>query len=214
MYGRYIKNPVNEDLKSKMVFVGGPRQVGKTTLCTRLFPKFYYFNWDNQDHRSLIIEGPGRIGDEIGLNRLAKRLPVVVFDEIHKFTHWRGLIKGLYDTHKSDISFIITGSAMLDYYRKGGDSLQGRYHYYRLHPFSINELCKNPTKKDFADLIKFGGFPEPFLGGSEKNWRRWQRERLSRVVYDDIRDLENVKEISNIELLIEELPNRVGSPYQ
>ncbi|MBN2442291.1 MAG: DUF4143 domain-containing protein [Spirochaetales bacterium] len=63
------------------------------------------------------------------------------------------MIKGFYDTHKSEISFLITGSARLDYYRKGGDSLQGRYHYYRLHPFSLNELASTPGKKDMTDLL-------------------------------------------------------------
>jgi uncharacterized protein len=137
---------------------------------------------------------------------------IVILDEIHKYARWRSLIKGFYDKNKSEISFIITGSARLDYYRKGGDSLQGRYHYYRLHPFSMTEINAEATMNDFNLLFKFGGFPEPYLRGEEKFWRRWQRERLQRVLYDDIRDLENIKEISLLELLAGELPNRVGSP--
>jgi predicted AAA+ superfamily ATPase len=133
-------------------------------------------------------------------------------DEIHKFAKWRNLVKGFYDMNKSDISFIITGSARLDYYRKGGDSLQGRYNYYRLHPFSLMELNTNPTKSDVDLLLKFGGFPEPWSRAEERFWRRWQRERIQRVIYDDIRNLEHIKEISLLELLAEELPNRVGSP--
>jgi hypothetical protein len=50
--------------------------------------------------------------------------------------------------------------------------------------------------RDFNLLFKFGGFPEPYLRGEEKFWRRWQRGSLQRVLYDDIRDLENIKEIS------------------
>jgi len=90
--------------------------------------------------------------------------------------------------------------------------LQGRYHYYRLHPFSLRELSAVPTKDDLDLLLKFGGFPEPLFKTEEKFWRRWQRERLQRVIYDDIRDLETVKEISLLELLALELPHRVGSP--
>ncbi|MBN2532390.1 MAG: ATP-binding protein [Spirochaetales bacterium] len=203
---RYIEQFVRNDLKKKMVFIGGPRQVGKTTFSLHFLDKPTekhpaYINWDNVIMRDSLLRG------EIPSNQ-----KLLIFDEIHKFINWRGLIKGFYDTHKSDISFLITGSARLDYYRKGGDSLQGRYHYYRLHPFSINELSSQPGKREMLDLLQFGGFPEPLLGGNERTWRRWQRERLSRVVYDDIRDLENVKEISYIELLAEELPNRVGSP--
>ena len=129
-----------------------------------------------------------------------------------KFARWRNLVKGFYDTNKSEVSFIITGSARLDYYRKGGDSLQGRYHYYRLHPFSLRELITQSNKDDLETLLKFGGFPEPFLRADQKFWRRWQRERLQRVIYSDIRDLENIREISLLELLADELPNRVGSP--
>lgn len=206
MYGRYIKNPVKEDLKGKMVFIGGPRQVGKTTFALTFLSQPNekhpaYLNWDDIQVRSALLRG-----------ELPPNENIVVFDEIHKFTRWRNLVKGFYDTRKSDISFIITGSARLDYYSKGGDSLQGRYHYYRLHPFSIPEVNSDATENDVQKLLKFGGFPEPFLRAEEKFWRRWQRERLQRVIYEDIRDLENIKEISLLELLAEELPNRVGSP--
>ena len=206
IYERYIKNSVYDDLKTKMVFVAGPRQVGKTTFALTFLSEPNeqhpaYLNWDDIQVRSAILRG------ELPLNET-----MVVLDEIHKFARWRNLVKGFYDTHKSNVSFIITGSARLDYYSKGGDSLQGRYHYYRLHPFSTPEINRDATENDVAKLIKFGGFPEPFLRGEEKFWRRWQRERLQRVIYEDIRDLENIKEISLLELLAEELPNRVGAP--
>jgi len=203
---RYIKNHVADDLNNRMVFVGGPRQVGKTTFALTFLPKPVeshraYLNWDDISIRSSLLKG-----------ELPSNEKCIVFDEIHKFAKWRNLVKGFYDTNKSEISFIITGSARLDYYRKGGDSLQGRYHYYRLHPFSLTELNPDPDKKDFKILLKFGGFPEPLLKAEEKFWRRWQRERLQRVIYEDIRDLENIKEITLLELLAHELPNRVGSP--
>lgn len=203
---RYIKNPVEEDLKGKMVFVGGPRQVGKTTFALSFLPEPSekhpaYLNWDDVSARPAILRG-----------ELPAKQKFVVLDEIHKFARWRNLVKGFFDTKKSEVSFIITGSARLDYYRKGGDSLQGRYHYYRLHPFSLMELTQVPVKDDFETLLKFGGFPEPCLRAEERFWRRWQRERIQRVIYEDIRDLENIKEISLLELLAEELPNRVGSP--
>jgi uncharacterized protein len=203
---RYLKKSVTEDLKDRMVFVGGPRQVGKTTFAltflsepTEKHPG--YLNWDNVGNRASLLKG-----------ELPPKEKCLVLDEIHKFARWRNLVKGFYDTNKTSRSFIITGSARLDYYSRGGDSLQGRYHYYRLHPFSLLELNPNPTEADFKELLKFGGFPEPFLKGEEKFWRRWQRERTHRVIYEDIRDLENIKEISLLELLAAELPNRVGAP--
>jgi predicted AAA+ superfamily ATPase len=206
IYSRYIKNSVDEDLKGTMVFVGGPRQVGKTTFALTFLSEPNekhpaYLNWDDILIRSALLRG------ELPANE-----NIIVLDEIHKFARWRDLVKGFYDTRKSEVSFIITGSARLDYYSKGGDSLQGRYHYYRLHPFSLQEFNTHPSRSDVQRLLKFGGFPEPFLRAEEKFWRRWQRERLQRVIYEDIRDLENIKEISLLELLAGELPNRVGAP--
>ena len=206
IYKRYIKKSVEEDLENKMVFVGGPRQVGKTTfsltfLSSPSVKHPAYLSWDDLADRSALLKG-----------ELPSNQNCIVLDEIHKFARWRNLVKGFYDKNKSEISFIITGSARLDYYRKGGDSLQGRYHYYRLHPFSLLELNLSPTKDDLETLLRFGGFPEPFLKAEERFWRRWQRERVQRVIYEDIRDLENIKEISMLELLAEELPSRIGSP--
>ena len=206
IFQRYLKKSVGDDLKSKMVFIGGPRQVGKTTFALTFLPEPNekhpaYLNWDDLVDRESLLKG-----------KLPPNEKCVILDEIHKFARWRNLIKGFYDKNRSEIAFIITGSARLDYYSKGGDSLQGRYHYYRLHPFSLLELNPDPTKGDLESLMKFGGFPEPYIRGEERFWRRWQRERIQRVIYEDIRDLETVKEISLLELLAEELPNRIGSP--
>jgi predicted AAA+ superfamily ATPase len=203
---RYVHKSVQEDLVSRMVFVGGPRQVGKTTfplsfLLEPVESHTAYLNWDDVSDRRMILKG-----------ELPPKERIIVFDEIHKFARWRNLVKGFYDTRKSGTSFIITGSARLDYYSKGGNSLQGRYHHYRLHPFSLTELNTNPTRADLEVLLNYGGFPEPCLKADEKFWRRWQRERLQRVIYEDIRDLEFVKEISLLELLADELPHRVGAP--
>ncbi len=203
---RYLQEVVKTDLTEKMVFVGGPRQVGKTTFALSFLDNAdethpAYINWDNIQIRASLLRG-----------ELPAKQSLIILDEIHKFARWRNLVKGFYDSHKSSVSFLITGSARLDYYSRGGDSLQGRYHYHRLHPFSPAELSSTPNKNDIKLLLKFGGFPEPFLKGDERFWRRWQREHLSRVIYEDIRDLENVREISLIELLLDELPNRVGSP--
>lgn len=203
---RYLKRTVEEDLKDRMVFVGGPRHVGKTTLALSFLSEPSekhpaYLNWDNTKTRATLLKG-----------ELPPNEKCLVLDEIHKFSRWRNLVKGFYDTWKSQRSFLITGSARLDYYSRGGDSLQGRYHYYRLHPFSLLELHRIPSADDVEGLLQFGGFPEPCLRGEERFWRRWQRERTRRVIYEDIRDLENVKEISLLELLAAELPHRVGAP--
>ena len=203
---RYIEGSVIKDLKEKVVFIGGPRQVGKTTMALHLLgikkgeEHPAYLNWDIKAHRRNIIS------EEFSNDKL------IVLDEIHKYKRWRGLVKGFYDQYYPKRNLLVTGSARLDYYRKGGDSLQGRYHYFRLHPYSLMEISKNPTKSDLDLLLAFGGFPEPLFKGDTLFWRRWQMERLSRILEEDLRDLERVNEISNLEILLENLPERVGSP--
>jgi uncharacterized protein len=200
-YTRYLKHCLEEDLQNKMVFVGGPRQVGKTTLAKKLLAnKDNYLNWDDVKDRRDIVRGD-----------IFNRKNLVVLDEIHKYRLWRTLIKGAFDKHFPDINFLITGSARLDHFRKGGDSLLGRYHYYRLHPFSLPELSKKCEKDLTNNLLKFGGFPEPLFAGNERLLKRWHNERIYRVIDQDIRDMFNIKEISNLDLLIEQIPSRVSS---
>jgi predicted AAA+ superfamily ATPase len=207
MNDRYIKESVAADLGSKMVFVGGPRQVGKTTFALSLLNDARgesspaYLNWDVLEDRANIMGG-----------RLPSGQSRIVFDEIHKYAKWRNLVKGLFDKNRSSVSFLVTGSARLDYYRKGGDSLQGRYHYYRLHPFSFAECAVRPDPAAVGQLLRFGGFPEPFLHATERFHRRWLREQSDRIMREDLRDLEHVREISMLELLLQHLPACVGSP--
>lgn len=204
---RYLQEAISEVLPRKMVFLGGPRQVGKTTLALSLLGKRAdeshpaYFNWDSPAAAARLRR-----------TELPPDQPFLVFDEIHKFARWRNLVKGIYDTEKSRRRILVTGSARLDHYRKGGDSLANRYRYFRFHPFSPTEIHARPTRADVESLLRFGGFPEPFLLQSEKELRIWQRDRLSRVVREDLRDVEKIREISLIEQLVDLLPDRVGSP--
>ena len=197
---RYLTAQVERDLRRKMVFVAGPRQVGKTTLARGLPDGARgYLNWDVAEHRGRILRGE------------LPPSPLLVFDEIHKFRRWRGFLKGLYDAGAPRQRILVTGSARLDLYRHGGDSLQGRYHLLRLHPFSFREVGAK-SAGDLEQLLMLGGFPEPFLGGSEVEARRWSREHRTRLVREDVADLERVQDLAAIELLAMRLPELVGSP--
>lgn len=199
-FTRYLCGQVKEDLARKMVFVGGARQVGKTTLAKSLMPDARgYLNWDAPEDRGMI---------------LTNKLPdagFLVFDEIHKYRHWRNFLKGLHDTRGKKLKTLVTGSARLDIYRFGGDSLQGRYHYLRLHPLSVAEL-KIKSQRDFAELLKLGGFPEPFFSSSEIQAGRWSREYRTRLIREDILSVERIQDIGQLELLVMRLPELVGSP--
>ena len=203
---RYIEQPVTEDVKRKMVFIGGPRQSGKTTLAKHLCEhagfdiKKRYLTWDDAEDRE---------------NMMRERFPAgsgfLILDEIHKYSRWRQVVKGLFDKRGDELQILVTGSARLDYYRRGGDSLQGRYHFYRLFPLSCAELGIS-TRSTIRDLLVYGGFPDPFLLQSEKESRRWSREYRSRVIQGDLSDLEQVQDVGMIERMVIRLPDLVGSP--
>jgi predicted AAA+ superfamily ATPase len=197
---RYLEAQVRKDLAKKMVFVAGPRQVGKTTLARRLPGAAKgYLNWDVPEDRDRILRG------ELPVSSLW------VFDEIHKYRSWRAFLKGLYDRHHSSQRILVTGSARLDLYRYGGDSLQGRYHLLRLHPLSAAELGLS-APPELMDLLRLGGFPEPFFSGEDAEARRWSREYRNRLVREEVADLERVQDLGNLERLMIRLPDLVGAP--
>ena len=204
---RYLKYNVIDDLEKKMVFLAGPRQCGKTTFAQGLLAERstnphsqHYFNWDDDFDRKSLLE-----------QKFPLEKSMLVFDEIHKFKRWKNWVKGVYDKKKNLYSILVTGSARLDVYRRGGDSLMGRYHLWRLHPMGFDEAPPNLSREEVLHrLMTLGGFPEPFLGGDEREARRWRRDRLQRVLRDDVRDLESVRDISTLELFVATLRTRVG----
>lgn len=201
---RYCEPYIHADLRKKMVFIGGPRQVGKTTLskqvCQGAFASGEYFNWDVEAHRKAILQ-----------QRWLQRSPLVIFDELHKYPHWKNWIKGVYDQRPENQQYMVTGSARLDVYRRGGDSLMGRYHYWRLHPFTLDELPPGITPEaGYERLLAFGGFPEPFLMADPREARRWRRERFQRVLYEDTRDLQTIQQLGLLSLFTDALRARVG----
>jgi predicted AAA+ superfamily ATPase len=199
---RYLFSQVKKDLKQKMVFLGGPRQSGKTTLAKMLAENDQkrYCNWDDDGDRELLLKGLLPVDEGL-----------IILDEIHKYRFWRRLVKGWFDKKGDVLRILVTGSARLDHYRHGGDSLQGRYHFLRLHPFSVAELGLSSVN-EVKDLLAFGGFPEPYLLKSEVETRRWSREFRTRIVKDEVRDLERVMDLGLIERLCIRLPDLVGSP--
>jgi hypothetical protein len=201
MIRRTLAVQVVRDLREKMVFVSGPRQAGKTVMARAILARRHpraparYLNWDDDESRTRILD------------REFPRSGLVVFDELHKFTRWRNFLKGLYDAHRPALRILVTGSARLDLYRRGGDSLQGRYHHLRLYPLSARE-----ASAPVADLMALGPFPEPLLSGSATAARRWSREHRTRIVREDVAGLERVEELGAIEQLSVRLPALVGSP--
>ena len=200
---RYLEEPIRKDLKEKIVILSGPRQVGKTTLSKQLGPSFVYLNYDSSDDRKIIRQEEWNVRTEL-----------VIFDELHKMKNWKSWVKGIYDTRGIPPGILITGSARLETFRKGGDSLAGRFFSFRLHPLTVKEVCaglKESPREALENLLKFGGFPEPYLKKDETAARRWRRTHIDTIIREDLLDLEKVRDIKSIEILIDLLRARVGA---
>ncbi len=224
-----IREIIEQD--KKMAFVSGPRQVGKTTLAKQYQARFgqgLYLNWDIPTHQKRILTDPLFFEKE---NRDPEKPFLVVLDEIHKYARWKNFLKGSYDQGQKDFRFLITGSGRLELFKKGGDSLLGRYFSVPLFPLGVGELQgKLTTLKDFkkmlgsppsasaearegySHLFRFSGFPEPFSRGTSTFYNRWFAERKTLLLREDIRDASAIREISLLEHLAQLIPDRVGNP--
>ncbi len=203
---RYLLEPIHEDLEKKMVLLMGPRQVGKTTLSQNLGTTSVnplYLNFDKISDRPIIEQ--------------ASWLPThdyVVLDEIHKMGEWKSHLKGIFDTKPKTQKLLVTASARLDTFRQSGESLAGRYFRWRLHPLSVKELAleQGSSIHSLGALLRFGGFPEPFLAGSARARSRWQSQYFGDVIREDILEFSRIHELQAMRVLLELLRDRTGSP--
>jgi len=210
-YDKIIEEHLSEN--RQMAFVSGPRQVGKTTSCRRRADK--YLSWDVLEDQRIILKGPTTLASYLELDRPQSKLPIVVLDEVHKYSKWKNLLKGFFDTYSDHAKIVLTGSSRLDVFRKGGDSLMGRYFIYRMHPFSVGELASTDITEDLISpsypipdedwnaLWTYGGFPEPFLKRNPRFSRRWSSLRLRQLVKEDLRDMTQVQELGAMEVLVQ-----------
>ncbi|MBW1902109.1 MAG: ATP-binding protein [Deltaproteobacteria bacterium] len=214
-----------------MVFVAGPRQAGKTTFTQILAEDFnnsLYFNWDILDEKRKLIENPSFYEE---VHRKDNSVPLIIFDELHKYSNWKNYLKSVYDRDKGSYKFVVSGSGRLDMYQKGGDSLAGRYFIFYLWPFTLAELAGNnltfeqflsnpievrafppETQLIWKNLSQFTGFPDPYLDGTSEFYRIWSNTYRKQLLREDIRDLASLRNIEDVEILFSLLPSKIGSP--
>lgn len=193
-----------KDLDKKMVFIVGPRQVGKTWLSKEIgkyYSKTAYLNYDNFDDKEIIRT-----------KTWAGNTGLIIFDELHKMKHWKNYLKGLYDTKNDNLKILVTGSARLDIFRKSGDSLAGRFFSHRLLPFSLSETKLESDIYSIEHFIERGGFPEPFLADSIIDAKRWQLQYIDGLIREDILDFGHIHNLKAIQTILELLRRSVGSP--
>jgi hypothetical protein len=223
----------------QMRFIAGPRQAGKTTLAQRILAmnrsEDLYFNWDLREVRDKFKADFGFFETPLRDARSQGHFPWVCFDEIHKMPRWKDILKSYFDKHEAEARFLVTGSARLDWFRRSGDSLAGRYFLFRLNPLTLSEaagsLLAEPAPSESAhefmgkkagrvryeeealsQLLNYSGFPEPFLKADAPFYRRWQRDMVDRLTREDVRDLTRILDVEHVATLMQILPDRIGSP--
>jgi predicted AAA+ superfamily ATPase len=240
MIKRYLQNVCFDDIFGRqMRFIAGPRQVGKTTLAKNFLEnrqlEKMHFNWDLREIRDRYKKDPYFFETSVYDRKGEDKLSWVCHDEIHKVPGWKNILKDYFDKFEDDCRFIITGSARLDWFKKSGDSLAGRYFLFKLLPLTLSEVTgrKSPVVSEnepaatfiekkishvkyaqdaLEQLLNYSGFPEPFTKADPRFHRRWKQDMVDRLVREDIRDLTKIIETEHIATMLQLIPERVGSP--
>lgn len=209
----------------QMLFLVGPRQVGKTTIAKQAqqyFKESIYLSWDVVANRTMMIGNQSFIEDILPIKKARDQKPLVIFDEIHKYIDWKNWLKGFFDLYKDHYHILVTGSARLDIFKAGSDSLMGRYFLCRIHPISVAEIInpelpsQDTSKQSKVEqgswdvLYTYGGFPQPFMKHNKAFCTKWRGLRKQQLFYDDIATMANVQELGQIEVLGDILRYQTG----
>jgi len=220
---RFYETVIRDHLAEnrQMVFLSGPRQCGKTTVAEGVADA--YLNWDDADVRAAVLAGQRETAARFALDGLDGRRRTVAFDELHKYPRWKAFLKGFFDLYGGRTGIVATGSAKMNVYKRGGDSLMGRYFSYRMHPLSVAELLdaslppetlvrppRALPEEEWRALLEFGGFPEPFLRRNRRFSLRWADLRMEQLMLEDVRTLTQVHELAQVRALAEILSRRSG----
>lgn len=86
----------------------------------------------------------------------------------------------------------------------------GRYFLYNMHPLSVAEIVHQEVldreifspraikSEDMSALLRFGGFPEPYLKRNPRFYNRWKRTRLKLLFREELRDTTRILEVGQV----------------
>lgn len=183
-----------------LIFVAGPRQVGKTTLVHDALSQFnrsdYHFVPVDQPD---ISRAPGFFSvEDIAYDRDARPKDaawlveqwqraraaarestdghILVLDEIQKIPRWSDAVKGLWDADRTEglkLHVVLLGSSPLLMQKGMSESLTGRYELIRVTHWSFLEMHE-AFDFDLEDYIYFGGYPgSAAYIRDEPRWRNY-----------------------------------------
>ncbi len=205
---RLLEKTLKEALASfPVVFIGGPRRSGKTTLVKQLVPRSRYVLLDEMDVRAFASEDPKGFLDA--------NPPPVIMDEIQNVPQLLPYIKARADKDKKPGQWVLTGSQQWAPMKGIGETLAGRVAVLHLYPFSLTEIQKRAATQPegieklmeyferavprpqkavaLGDWILKGGYPEVVLGKSTSR-KLWFSSYMQTYIDRDVRG--NIKEIN------------------
>ncbi len=201
----FIKREIEKELLSLMedypvVTITGPRQSGKTTLAKTTFPGYNYCNLENPEIRQLAENDPNAF--------FASFSQPLIIDEIQRVPQLLSFIQVIVDEKNKKGLFLLTGSHQQSLSEAVSQSLAGRTALLRLLPFSIKELLSANIELNRDKLIYTGFLPGIY--DNKLNPTKAYRNYFQTYVERDLRQLLQVKNLSNFENFIRLLAGRVG----
>jgi len=233
MIKRYLFDDVKDHLNAKEIsIITGPRQVGKTTLMTKLFnllknngEKVLFLNLDYEadkrffETQDLLLN---KIELEIG------SIGYVFIDEIQRKENAGLFLKGIYDL-SLPYKFIVSGSGSLELKEKIHESLTGRKRMFELLPVSFKEFVNYKTEYKYEDklddffkledkkseiflneYLSFGGYPRIVTENRIEEKTKIIDEIYRSYVDKDIVNLLNIDRPDAFSLLIRILSSQTG----
>ena len=185
-----------------IITVTGPRQSGKTTLIKQLFSDYKYYSLENPDTKLLAINDP--------LGFLQSHEKGIILDEVQNVPELFSYIQGLVDENK-DRKFVLSGSSNFALMKNISQSLAGRTAVFELLPLSYNEVSNLTLQKSIDGILFDGLYPAIYSG--EKTASFLYPNYVKTYLDRDVRDLLNVKNITQFHTFLRLCAGRIGSLF-
>jgi len=197
--------------RNKVLIIYGPRQVGKTTLLTKLLEqKKNYLLVDGEDidvQYYLSSQSIATLKSFIGDHKL------LAIDEAQKIPKI-GLNLKLIADHCPNVKVIVTGSSAFDLAQHLGEPLTGRKISFKMFPLSQTEIGRlenlAQTRAHLESRLIYGSYPEIILAKDDNKKKIYLRELVSSYLYKDILELEGIRKSKKIIQLLQLLAFQIG----